>query len=183
MTVPAQLECHERVKAARARMAAGGRLVERIAPTVRVVIDVAARKQELLAARERREAEAVAEREQARLDRIIKKCRIATAFLPNPKMVVARIKSEVATKHGVTAGEIDGIRRAAHIVAARQEAMWRVKNETKLSYPEIGRRFGDKDHTTVIWAVRQHEARMAGTKLRRIPGAKFSLASTQDPTP
>jgi len=130
-----------------------------------------------------REQERKARREQERLDRIIDKCRIATAFMPNPKAVVARIKQECAIKHGIAASEIDGMRRAAPIVAARQEAMWRVKNETKLSYPEIGRRFGDKDHTTVIWAVRQHEARMAGTKLRRVPGAKFSLASTQEPTP
>lgn len=129
------------------------------------------------------EQERKAKREQERLDRIIKKFRLATGFLPNPKAAVARIKHECAVKHGVTVDEIDGIRRAAHIVAARQEAMWRAKNETKLSYPEIGRRFGDKDHTTVIWGVRQHEARMAGTKLRRLPGEKFSLASHQEPTP
>lgn len=128
------------------------------------------------------EQEREAKREQERLDRIIKKFRLATGFLPNPKAAVARIKHECAVKHGVTVDEIDGIRRAAHIVAARQEAMWRAKNETNLSFPSLGKLF-DRDHTTVMWGIRQHEARMAGTKLRRLPGEKFSLASHQEPTP
>lgn len=173
--VPSQIEFAERAKAARARMAKAALSAATIARPKTLVIDVFER------ARQQRAA--LAEMEAGRIRRIVSAYRLATDTMANPKAQVARIKRETAEKHGVTVDEIDGIRRAAHIVAARQEAMWRAKNETKLSYPEIGRRFGDKDHTTVIWGVRQHEARMAGTKLRRLPGEKFSLASHQEPTP
>ena len=175
MTVPAQLDYHERAKVARARMAAGGRLVERIAPTVRVVIDVAARKQELLAARERREAEAAAERE-AKI-RAAFRLAVDSFASVDPKAVVSRIKREVAARHGVTVEQIDGLSRRAKVNVARQEAIWLTHERSSLSLTHIGRLF-NRDHTSVLWAIRQHEARMAGTSISRIKGgAKPSLAT------
>ena len=46
-------------------------------------------------------------------------------------------------------------RRARDIVRPRQIAMYLCKQLTTRSLPEIGRKFGGRDHTTVIHAVRQ----------------------------
>ena len=48
-------------------------------------------------------------------------------------------------------------RRAREVARPRQIAMYLAKQLTPRSLPEIGRRFGGRDHTTVIHAVRQIE--------------------------
>ena len=48
-------------------------------------------------------------------------------------------------------------RRTAAVVKPRQIAMYLSKALTPRSLPEIGRRFGGRDHTTVIHAVKQIE--------------------------
>ncbi len=72
-----------------------------------------------------------------------------------------RIILETCNKHNISYNEIISNRRATNIVWARQEAMWRMKTETSMSYPAIGKRFGGKDHTTVLHSVRKHEERLA----------------------
>ena len=49
-------------------------------------------------------------------------------------------------------------RRARNIARPRQVAMYLAKNLTSLSYPDIGRQFGGRDHTTVIHAVKRIES-------------------------
>ena len=49
-------------------------------------------------------------------------------------------------------------RRSINIARPRQLAMFLCKELTSYSYPEIGRAFGGKDHTTVIHAVRKIES-------------------------
>jgi len=49
-------------------------------------------------------------------------------------------------------------RRAVVVARPRQIAMYLAKQLTQRSLPEIGRRFGGRDHTTVIHAVRTIEA-------------------------
>ncbi len=49
-------------------------------------------------------------------------------------------------------------RRARAVVRPRQVAMYLSKVLTPRSYPEIGRKFGGRDHSTVIHAVRTVEA-------------------------
>jgi chromosomal replication initiator protein len=51
-------------------------------------------------------------------------------------------------------------RRARQIARPRQIAMFLAKNLTSLSYPEIGRNFGNRDHTTIMHAVRKIEELM-----------------------
>ena len=51
-------------------------------------------------------------------------------------------------------------RRSRNIVRPRQIAMYLAKNLTNCSYPQIGSRFGDRDHTTVMHAVRKIEDMM-----------------------
>ena len=70
---------------------------------------------------------------------------------------VSQIKREVAAKYRVGINEIDSKRRHKLLVQARQEIFWRAKRETTASFPEIGRRVGGKDHTTVIHGVRRYE--------------------------
>ena len=48
-------------------------------------------------------------------------------------------------------------RRTANVVRPRQVAMYLAKTLTLRSLPEIGRRFGGRDHTTVLHAVRKIE--------------------------
>ncbi len=71
-----------------------------------------------------------------------------------------RIILETCNKHDVSYNDIMSPRRAVPIVRARQEAMWRLKMETSMSYPAIGRRLGGKDHTTILHGVRKHEERL-----------------------
>jgi chromosomal replication initiator protein len=54
---------------------------------------------------------------------------------------------------------ISGSRRRP-LVDARQIAMYVTRNMTELSFPDIGKAFGNRDHTTVMHAVRKIEARM-----------------------
>ena len=49
-------------------------------------------------------------------------------------------------------------RRSINIARPRQIAMFLCKDLTSYSYPEIGRAFGGKDHTTVIHAVKKIES-------------------------
>lgn len=71
-----------------------------------------------------------------------------------------QIALDVGKKHGVKLNEITSIRRARYIVLARDEALWRCRNETSLSFPQIGRLFGGRDHSTILVAIRRHEKRM-----------------------
>ena len=73
-----------------------------------------------------------------------------------------KLASAVATKHGITLAELVSDRRSRHLARARQEAMWMLKRHTKLSYPQIGRILGKRDHTTILHGVRRHEARLKG---------------------
>jgi len=71
-----------------------------------------------------------------------------------------RIALEVGRKHGVKLNELKSARRDRKIVAARHEAFWRCRNETSLSFPQIGKLFGGRDHSTVLHGIKRHEERM-----------------------
>lgn len=68
-----------------------------------------------------------------------------------------RIIQEVANKHRFTVEEIISHRRNAKLMLARREAIWRIKKETSLSYPQIGKKFGGRDHSTIIHALNKYE--------------------------
>ena len=71
-----------------------------------------------------------------------------------------RILYEVARKHRVFVAELLSRQKSNPLVAARHEAMYRMKTETAMSMPAIGRRMGGRDHTTVLHGVRRHKERM-----------------------
>lgn len=65
------------------------------------------------------------------------------------------IQKLVANRYNVSRSDIISERRTAAIVKPRQIAMYLSKVLTLRSLPEIGRRFGGRDHTTVLHAVRK----------------------------
>jgi chromosomal replication initiator protein len=75
-----------------------------------------------------------------------------------PKRVKIDDILRVVTKHyGVNRGDLLSSRRNRSIVRPRQVGMYLAKTMTSRSLPEIGRRFGGRDHTTVLHAIRKIE--------------------------
>ena len=68
---------------------------------------------------------------------------------------IADIVKEVCQQFVVTRNDIESERRHAAIVSPRQVAMALAKHLTTLSLPEIGRKLGGRDHTTVLHACRK----------------------------
>ncbi|HUI21569.1 MAG TPA: chromosomal replication initiator protein DnaA [Methylocella sp.] len=75
---------------------------------------------------------------------------------PEPKKIkIEDIQKLVASHFNVSRADILSSRRTATVVRPRQIAMYLSKLLTPRSLPEIGRRFGGRDHTTVLHAVRK----------------------------
>ncbi|MDQ1184834.1 chromosomal replication initiator protein [Rhizobium sp. SORGH_AS 787] len=72
------------------------------------------------------------------------------------------IQRIVARHYNVSRQELVSNRRTRVIVKPRQVAMYLAKMLTPRSFPEIGRRFGGRDHTTVLHAVRKIEELISG---------------------
>jgi chromosomal replication initiator protein len=68
------------------------------------------------------------------------------------------IQRTVARHYNVSRSDMLSSRRTANVVRPRQIAMYLAKTLTLRSLPEIGRRFGGRDHTTVLHAVRKIES-------------------------
>jgi chromosomal replication initiator protein len=76
-----------------------------------------------------------------------------------PKRIkIEDIQRVVARQYNVSRADLLSSRRTANVVRPRQVAMYLAKTLTLRSLPEIGRRFGGRDHTTVLHAVRKIEA-------------------------
>src|SRR5436305_9089319 len=75
-----------------------------------------------------------------------------------PKRIkIEEIQRIVARQYNVSRADLLSSRRNANVVRPRQIAMYLAKTLTLRSVPEIGRRFGGRDHTTVLHAVRKIE--------------------------
>lgn len=74
------------------------------------------------------------------------------------KVTVDQIQKVVAEHFGLKQADLVSERRARAVARPRQAAMWLTKQVTTRSLPDIGRRFGGRDHTTVLHAVRRIEA-------------------------
>ena len=70
------------------------------------------------------------------------------------------ILREVAAKHNLRVFDLKSVRRRRDLVKARHEAAYRIHKETTFSLPQIGRILGDRDHTTILHAVRAHQKRI-----------------------
>jgi chromosomal replication initiator protein len=71
------------------------------------------------------------------------------------------ILEEAAAQFGFTVDELKSKHRQRPLVTARQIAMYVMRELTELSYPNIAREFGGRDHTTVIHAVEKIGALMS----------------------
>jgi chromosomal replication initiation ATPase DnaA len=74
------------------------------------------------------------------------------------KLKIRDIQAAVCDHYGLTLAELLKERRFRPLVRARQAAMYLCKELTGSSLPAIGRRFGGKDHTTVLHASRMISA-------------------------
>jgi chromosomal replication initiator protein len=78
-----------------------------------------------------------------------------------PRVITPALILEITcAKYGFPLEEIQGRSRRRPLVAARQVAMYVMRELTDLSYPGIAREFGGRDHTTVIHAVDKISAQM-----------------------
>jgi chromosomal replication initiator protein len=66
------------------------------------------------------------------------------------------IALEVARKHGISLDEIRGMCRERDLCAARWEAWVRCKR-LGFSSTRIGRFFGDRDHSTILYGIRRYQ--------------------------
>ena len=73
------------------------------------------------------------------------------------RVKIEEIQRVVARQYNVSRADLLSSRHTANVVRPRQVAMYLAKTLTLRSLPEIGRRFGGRDHTTVLHAVRKIE--------------------------
>lgn len=101
-------------------------------------------------------------------DELCRVVEIGTALLADRLRMVSTatvraVVADVAFQHGYTPADLIGQERHRAVCRARQHAYWAVRQaKPHLSYPQIGRFFGGRDHTTIMHGVAAHEERMAG---------------------
>jgi Bacterial dnaA protein helix-turn-helix len=74
-------------------------------------------------------------------------------WIPGNKATVPQIQLAVCSRWNVMIMELRSPRRAVEIVTPRQIAMMLCRALTLKSYPEIGRRFNNRDHSTILHSV------------------------------
>ena len=67
----------------------------------------------------------------------------------------------MARTYSISASDIRSNKRAAQISVARQAAVYIVREITQMSMAAIGEEFGGRDHSTIVYALRQAEKNMA----------------------
>ena len=75
----------------------------------------------------------------------------------NRKVTIEEIQKRVAEHFNIRIADMHSARRARAVARPRQIAMWLSKQLTSRSLPDIGRKFGNRDHTTVMHAVKKVE--------------------------
>jgi len=73
------------------------------------------------------------------------------------KVTMDEIMKKICHYYNVRMSDLLSPRRSRNIARPRQMAMYLSKNMTSRSYPEIGKQFGNRDHTTVMHAVKKIE--------------------------
>ena len=73
------------------------------------------------------------------------------------RVTIEEIQKRVAEHFNIRLADMHSARRARAVARPRQVAMYLAKQLTSRSLPEIGRKFGGRDHTTVMHAVRKIE--------------------------
>ena len=89
----------------------------------------------------------------------------------NRELSVEEILKKVSLHFNIKVSDIKSAKRLKAVVLPRQIAMYISRQLTSSSYPEIGDRFGGKDHSTIIHAIR---------KIEKLMEEDFQLKSTID---
>lgn len=71
------------------------------------------------------------------------------------ELTCADIKRAIAAHFDISVCDLISARRTANVILPRQIGIYLAKELTLLSLPEIGRRFGNRDHTTVLHSIRK----------------------------
>lgn len=71
------------------------------------------------------------------------------------EITVELIQKIVAEQFGLKMADLKSSKRLKNFVQARQIAIWLCRDMTNFSYPDIGSKFGGKDHSTVIYAAKK----------------------------
>jgi len=87
----------------------------------------------------------------------------------NRELSVEEIVKKVSLHFNIKVSDIKSAKRLKAVVLPRQIAMYISRQLTSSSYPEIGDRFGGKDHSTIIHAIR---------KIEKLMEEDFQLKST-----
>lgn len=135
-----------------------------------------AKKAEEAKQRQAEEQRIAAEREEARLVAIQEareaheRSGPAASIIPDVQGSARELIGRVAAWHGLTYQDIIGRSRNRAIVEARFDAvaavyLLRTISGRQFSLPQLGRVFGGRDHTTVLYALRQR-----GIKFKRVNG-------------
>ncbi|MFO6466068.1 chromosomal replication initiator protein DnaA [Jannaschia sp. KMU-145] len=77
------------------------------------------------------------------------------------KLTIDDIMKTTCEHYNLRMSDMTSARRSRTVARPRQMAMYLSKKLTPRSYPEIGRKFGGRDHTTVLYAVRKIEELIA----------------------
>lgn len=77
-----------------------------------------------------------------------------------PTTMIANIQAVVCAYYGLSPLHMVSAERGRRVARPRQVAMYLARELSGKSLPEIGRRFGDRDHTTVMHAIKVVEERM-----------------------
>jgi chromosomal replication initiation ATPase DnaA len=75
--------------------------------------------------------------------------------IPAPKLTIDAIKRVVCLHYGVSHSDMISPRREQKIAYPRMIAIYLARVLTSRSFPEIGRHFGGRDHSTIIHAIRK----------------------------
>jgi chromosomal replication initiator protein len=78
------------------------------------------------------------------------------------RVTIEEIQRKVAEHYNIRLTDMSSARRARNVARPRQVAMFLAKQLTSRSLPEIGRKFGNRDHTTVMHAVSRVGSLMEG---------------------
>ena len=77
-----------------------------------------------------------------------------------PQIKVADIQAVVAARYGLSVEQLTGPRRLRRMARPRQIAVYFARTMTHHSLPAIGRMFGGRDHTTILFSCRRTKERM-----------------------
>lgn len=84
-------------------------------------------------------------------------------------VTIEKIVSEVARTYNITPADIRGRKRSANISNARKTAMHIVHEITGMTMQEIGKEFGDRDHSTVVYSINEVKSKIeTDTRFREI---------------